>query len=105
MGGVDLMDQRTTAYRLDRKSSARFYLRIFFDLMDVACVNSYLIYNMKHPNKLFVLDYKIVVAKNLIRYDQCRKRAVPISRPSKRNQPESLDNHGGHLPDYQTMRK
>ena len=23
----------------------------------------------------------------------------------KKNQPESIDNHGGHLPDYQTIRK
>ena len=97
MGTVDLMDQRTAAYCLDRKSSVRFYLRIFFDLMDIACVNSYLIYNMKHPNKLSLLDYKIIVAKNLIQYHQGRKRAVPISRPSKRrNQPESIDNHGEH---------
>ena len=51
MGGVDLMDKRTAAYRLDRKSSVIFYLRIFFDLMGVAFANSYLIYNMKHPNK------------------------------------------------------
>ena len=43
IGGVDLIDQRTAAYRLDRKSSVRFYLHIFFDLMDIACVNSYLI--------------------------------------------------------------
>ena len=100
------MDQRTAAYRLDRKLSVRFYLRIFFDLMDIACVISYLIYNMKHPNKLPLLDYKIVVAKNLIHYHQGQKRAAPMSRPSKRkNQPESIDNHGGHLPDYQTMRK
>ena len=56
MSGIDLMDQRTAAYRLDRKSSVRFYLRIFFDLMDIACVNSYLIYNMKHPNKFSLLD-------------------------------------------------
>ena len=99
MGGIDLREQRTAA-------SVRFYLHIFFDLMDVICVNSYLIYNMKHPNKLSLLDYKIVVAKNLIQYHQGRKRAVPMSRPSKRkNQPESIDNHGGHLPDYQTMRK
>ena len=105
-GGVDRTDQRKAAYRLDRKSSVRFYLRIFFDLMDIACVNSYLIYNMKHPNKLSLLDYKIVVAKNLVQYHQGRKRAVPMSRPSKKkNQPESIDNHGGHLPDYQTMRK
>ena len=106
MGGVDLIDQRTVAYRLDRESSARFYLHIFFDLMDIACVNSYLIYNMKHPNKLSLLDYKIIVAKNLIQYHQGWKRAIPMSRPCKRkNQPESIDNHGGHLPDYQTMQK
>ena len=89
MGGVDLMDQRTAAYRLDRKSSVTFYLRIFFDVMDIACVDSYLIYNMKHSNKLSLLRYEIVVAKTLIQYYQGRKRAVPISRSSKRkNQPE-----------------
>ena len=40
IGGVDLLEQRTAAYRLDRKSSLRFYFRIFFDLMDIAYVNS-----------------------------------------------------------------
>ena len=106
MGGVALMDQRTAPYRLDQKSSFRFYFHIFFDLMDITCVNSYLIYRMKHPNKLSLLDYKIVVAKNLIQNHQDRKRAVPMSRPSKRkNQSESIDNHRGNLPDYQIMRK
>ena len=72
----------------------------------ISYVNSYLIYNMKHRSKLYLLDYKIVVAKNLIQYIQDWKRAVPMSRLSKRkNQPESIDNHGGHLPDYQTTRK
>ena len=56
IGGVDVMDQRIATYHLDRKSSVRFYLRIFFDLMDILCVNSYLIYNMKHPNKLLLLN-------------------------------------------------
>ena len=106
LAGVDLMDQHATVHRLDRKSSVRFYLRIFFDLMDIAYVNSYLIYNMKHTNKLSLLYYKIVVAKNPIQYRHGRERSVPMSRPSKRKkQPESIDNHGGHLPDYQTMRK
>ena len=84
IGGVDVMDQRIATYHLDRKSSVRFYLRIFFDLMDILCVNSYLIYNMKHPNKLLLLNWKIVVAKNLNQYHQGRKRAVPMSRSSKR---------------------
>ena len=95
MVGVDLTAQRTAAYRLDRKSSVRFFFRIFFDLMDIACANSYLTYNMKHPNKLSLLDYKIVVAKNLIQCDQARKREVPLSRPYKRkNQTESIHTHG-----------
>ena len=98
------MDQRTVAYRLDRKSSVRFYLRILFDLMDIPCVNSYLIYNMKHPNKLSFVDYKIAVAKNLILYHQDRKGAVSMLRSSQRkDQPQSIDNHAGHLPDYQMM--
>ena len=105
---VDLTDQRTATYRVHRKSSVGFSLRIFLDLMDIACVNSYLIYNLKHPNKLYLLHYNIVVVKNLIQYHQGRKRAVSMSRPFKRKcQPESIDNHGEHLhsADYQTMRK
>ena len=58
--------QRSVTYHLDEKSSVGFYLCIFFDLMDLAYVSSYLIYNMKHPNKSFLLSYKIVVTKNLI---------------------------------------
>ena len=104
MGGVNLMDQRTTAYCLDRNSSVRFCLCIFFDLMDIACANSYLIYNMKHPNKLFLLDYKIIDGRNLIQYHEGWKRAVPMLRPSKRkHQRELIDNHGRHLSDCQTI--
>ena len=69
MGGVGLMNQGIGAYRLDRKSSVRFYLRIFFGLMDIACVNSS---NKKHPKKLFLLDYKTFFAKNLIQYHEGR---------------------------------
>ena len=106
MGGFDCVDQRTAAYHLNRKSSVTFYLCIFFNLMDITCVNSYLIYNVKHPNRLSLLDYKIAVAKNLIQHHQGRKKALPMSRTSKKkNQPELIDNHGGRLPDYQTMQK
>ena len=40
LGVVDLMEQRTAAYCLEQMSSVRFYLRVFFDLMDIACDNS-----------------------------------------------------------------
>ena len=88
------------------KSSVISYRCIFFDLTDMACANRYLIYDVTHPNKLSLLDYKIVVTKNLIQYHQGWNRAVPMSRPSTmKNQAESIDNHGGHLLDYQTMQK
>ena len=85
---------------MDQKSSLTFYRHIFFDLMDITCVSSYLIFNMKHPNKLSLLDYKIAVSKNLIQYRQGLKRVVSMSRPFKRKkQRELIDNHEGHLPD------
>ena len=39
-GGNDLFNQKTAAYKLDLKSSGgRYYLRMFFDLMDISVVN------------------------------------------------------------------
>ena len=50
MGSVDLLDQRTAAYKLDRQSSSgRYYLRLFFDLMDIAVVNSHVVYKTLYP--------------------------------------------------------
>ena len=106
MGEMDLMDQQTAAYQLDRKSSVRFYLRIFFDLLDIACVNSFLVYKMKYLKQLILLDCKIVIAKNLIRWHQSRQRDVPLSRPSKRKITSVASNdHGDHLPELQPTQK
>ena len=61
---------------------------------------------MKHPKQLTLLDYKIVLAKNLIRWHQSRQRAVPLLRPSKRKSASVASNdHGGHLPEFQPTRK
>ena len=35
-----------------------FQQHFFFDLMDVACANSLIVYNMMHPNVLTLLDFK-----------------------------------------------
>ena len=52
MGGVDLLDQKTAAYKLDRKSSGgRYYLCLFFDQMDMSVVNSHLVYKGLNPLK------------------------------------------------------
>ena len=100
------MDQPTAAYWLDCKSSVSFYLCIFFDLLDIACVNCFLVYNMKHPKQLTLPNYKIVLAKNFIRWQQSCQRTVLLSRPSKRKSSSVAGNdHGDHLPEFQTRRK
>ena len=65
MGGVDIMDQKTAAYRLDHKSNYHFHLRIFFDLIDVTYVNSHIVY-IKIGKDISLLNFKKVVAKTLI---------------------------------------
>ena len=39
MGCVDLSDQMKVTYELDHRSKCRFYLRVFFDFLDIAVVN------------------------------------------------------------------
>ena len=67
MGGIDLLDQKATAYKLDRNSSGgHYYLRLFFDLMDISVVNSHTIYKKLNPKGIQLLDFKIVLTKSLV---------------------------------------
>ena len=59
------MDQKIAAYKLNLKSKYRFYLRMFFDLIDVTHGNSQIVY-MKPDDKISLLNFKIVAAKDLI---------------------------------------
>ena len=77
MGRVDLPDQEVTAYHLDRKSKLRFYLRIFFNPMDITCTKGFIVFNVLYPDKKFkTLDFKIAVAKSLIGRYQNRVGSV-----------------------------
>ena len=50
LGGVDLLNQNTAADELDRKSSGgRYYLRLFFNLIDIFVVNSRAICKVLYP--------------------------------------------------------
>ena len=88
MDGVDIMDRKTAAYRIDRKSKYRFYLSMFVDFMDVTRVNSHIAY-MKLVDDISLLNFKIVVAKALI-----VDTVIAIDRSSLLGQTsESLMNH------------
>ena len=88
MDGVDIMDQKTATYRIDRKSKYRFYLSMFVDFMDATHVNSHIAY-MKLVDDISLLNFKIAVAKALI-----VDTVIAIDRSSLLGQTsESLMNH------------
>ena len=54
IGGVDIFDQHIAAYRCLRKSN-KYWKSIAVDMLEVAVVNSYILFNMHrsaHPNEI-----------------------------------------------------
>ena len=104
MGGVDLSDQMKITYEVDRRSKFRFYLRVFFDFLDIAVVNSKIVYNkIESALSSSSLDFRYSIAQTMIRKFSSRKRAVPLSRPLKRSRGPSFD-IVDHLPDFAPSR-
>ena len=89
MGGVDVIDQKIAAFRLDHKSKFRFYLRMFFDLINIAIMNSHIVYT-KLGTSIFLLDFKIAVVKSMIARYSNRQRSFPLNRTNKQKALESL---------------
>ena len=85
MGGVDLLDQKTAAYKLDHKSSGgRYYLRLFFDFMDISVVTSHVIDKELNPKGMELLDFKVVLAKSLVGTYNSRSQNTRGSHVSRR---------------------
>ena len=96
----------TVAYDLDIKSSIRFYLCIFFDLMDIACVNVFIVYNMMHQNNLTLVDYKTIVPTHFNGRYTSRSRAPPEQKAgSNRKHQYQPKNLPSHLTEFQHSRK
>ena len=104
MGGVDLSNQMKVTYEVDCRSKFRFYLWVFFYFLDIAVVNSKIVYNkIESVPSLYSLDFRYSIAQTLIRKFSSRKRAVPLSRPSKRSRGPAFD-IVDHLPDFAPSR-
>ena len=96
------MDQKTGAYRLDRKSKYRFYLRMFFDLIDCKLINSHIAYT-KLGNDISLLNFNTVAMKALVGRCNNRKRLFPTSRTSKPKflKPSIPREVPTHMPEFQ----
>nr|XP_033799977.1 piggyBac transposable element-derived protein 4-like [Geotrypetes seraphini] len=101
MGGVNLMDQKKITYEVDRKSKIKYYLRIFFDLIDIAVNNAHCIFTQLNLNMnpqckaMTPLQYRQLIARFLIGNYTNRKRSLPAGpvRSSKNSIPSPMPEH------------
>lgn len=63
-GGVDLYDQIISAYEFERKVY-KWRKRIFYHLLDIAIVSSYII-NKHYHQSISKFDYRMLLVKELI---------------------------------------
>lgn len=87
-GGVDLMDQMVSTYTCKRQSK-RWPMTFFFNMIDVAALNAYIVFTQEHPNyntgtthkrRLFLKD----LAKELVMPHMQRRSTNPNLRQSVR---------------------
>ncbi|XP_064469969.1 piggyBac transposable element-derived protein 4-like [Ornithodoros turicata] len=92
MGGVDLMDQKKVTYEVDRRSRIKYYLRVFFDLLDIGVNTGYIVYckiQSENPSlpPLTSLEFRQAVALSLIGNFYGRHRSTAsIVQTQKRSQ-------------------
>ena len=76
MGVVDRSDQMKVTCELNRRSIFCFYLRVFFDFLDIAVVNSKIVYN---KTVLYICD-DIIFNMIIHKYLQCNLFHVFLSK-------------------------
>lgn len=84
MGGVDLMDSFLGRYRIKMKSR-KWYIRLFYHLLDMAIINSWVLYKQSNEGKelktLSLADFRTDLADSLCKYGP--SGAHKRGRPSK----------------------
>lgn len=102
MGGVDKFDQLRECYAIGRRS-VKWWHRIFYYLVDLAIVNSYVMWKLKQADqsKCHQLDFRINLARQLIAGFSSRKNRGRPPNFVKRKLPDSvrMANVGAHMPE------
>ncbi|XP_026316625.1 piggyBac transposable element-derived protein 4-like [Hyposmocoma kahamanoa] len=83
MGGVDLMDSYLGRYRI-RMKSRKWYIRIFYHLLDLSVINSWIVYKKVSTqrgalpkNILSLADFRAELADTLCKYAPTASRGRP----------------------------
>lgn len=84
MGGVDMADRMIAHYPHGLKSK-KWYLRIFFHLLNVSIINAWLCYQKKIDKTVDLLTFKSSIANSLILQGTCedKKRGRPSLSPTE----------------------
>lgn len=100
MGGVDLMDSSMSRHKITMKSR-KWTTRMFYHLLDMTCVNAWILYKRINNDStdvknLRLIDFKLEVADSLFGYKSTSKEVTPRGRPNleteiqnKRRKPNS----------------
>jgi len=88
MGGVDRNDGQLQSYKLARKHLKKYYQKMFRYLLDVACLNAFIIYKKK-GGSISRLDFMLILAENFSSMGGVVEPATS-SCPSKSPKPSRL---------------
>lgn len=102
MGGVDKCDQLLSYYGFTHRT-LKWWRRAFFHLLDVAVVNSYILYQLSHQSKHLTHEqYRIALAKELlctstsgVAHGRQPAQLPPSSRLHERHFPARTDETSG----------
>ena len=70
MGGVDKCDQLVLYYRYSNRSR-KWWKRVFFHLLDLAIVNTSILYNTVAEKSLTQLDFCLSIVASLLEVHKC----------------------------------
>ena len=84
MGGVDRADQRKESYSLDRKSK-RFWHRIFFNFLNIALSNSFVLFKNRNNSNMTYLSFLSSITTALIDTEKVNRRTSSSIYINKKN--------------------
>jgi len=88
LGGVDRNDGQLQSYKLAREHLKKYYQKMFLYLLDVVCLNAFIIYKKK-VGSISRLDFLLTLAESLSSMVGVVEPA-PRGRPSKSPKPRLL---------------
>lgn len=104
MGGVDMTDQYTVLYDIDRKST-KWWKRVFQRLLMTAVTNAWVLYKQQKQKKIPLIDMLVPLAEDLIEIGKAGSRIKRISQNGRPSKKAKLFVNAQHLPAPSTKRR